>query len=76
MRGPSTNFFQKLIQIHKMWLKLATIDRFSKKIRYFHVFQVVEHIPDSFRMNTFKNETLKNPKISFLVNFANIAHNL
>jgi hypothetical protein len=24
-KNPSTNFFQKLIQIHKMWLKLAKI---------------------------------------------------
>jgi hypothetical protein len=28
MGGPSTNFFQKLIQIHKMWLKLAKIGSF------------------------------------------------
>jgi hypothetical protein len=59
MGGVSTNFFQKLIQIHKMWLKLAKIDRFSNFFGYFHVFQVVEHIPDSFRMIKFKNETLK-----------------
>jgi hypothetical protein len=38
-----------------MWLKLATIDRFSNFFGYFHIFQVVEHIPDSFRTNTVKN---------------------
>jgi hypothetical protein len=44
---------------------------------YFHVFQVVVHIRDSFRIITLKNETFeKNPKLSFLVNFANFSHNL
>jgi hypothetical protein len=81
MGAPSTNFFQKLIQIHKMWLKLAKIGNnwpiFKKKIGYFHVFQVVEHTRDRFRMITLKNETFKkNSKISFLVNFANFSHNL
>jgi hypothetical protein len=60
MGAHSTNFFQKLIQIHKMWLKLAKIDRFSNFFRLFSRFQVVENIPDSFRMITFKNETFEN----------------
>jgi hypothetical protein len=61
MGSPSTNFFQKLIQIHKIWLKLTDFQTF---FGYFHVFQVVEHIPDSFIVITFKNETFKkNPKI-------------
>jgi hypothetical protein len=64
MGAPSTNFFQKLIQIHKMWLKLTNFQTF---FGYFHVFQVVEHIPDSFRMITFKNETFekKSKKLNF-----------
>jgi hypothetical protein len=32
---------------------------FQTVFGYFHGFQVVEHIPDSFRMNTFKNETFE-----------------
>jgi hypothetical protein len=66
MGAPSTNFFQKLIQIHKMWLKLAKIGQnwqqltdFQTFFGYFHVFQAVEHIPDSFRMITLKNETFE-----------------
>jgi hypothetical protein len=30
---------------------------FQKICGYFHVFQVVEHIPDILRTNTVKNET-------------------
>jgi hypothetical protein len=62
MGGFSTNFFQKLIQIHKMakigynWQQLTDFQTF---FGYFHVFQVVEHIPDCFRMITFKNETFE-----------------
>jgi hypothetical protein len=54
MAAPSTNFFQNVIKINKMWLKLATIDRFSNFFGYFYVFQVVEHFRDSFRTITFK----------------------
>jgi hypothetical protein len=36
---------------------LATINQFSNFFGYFHVFQVVEHTADRFRMITFKNET-------------------
>jgi hypothetical protein len=81
MGGFSTNFFQKLIQIHKMWLKLPKIGNnwpIFKLFGYFHVFQVVEHIPDSLRMITFKKETFKKkiPKIEFLVTFSNFSNNL
>jgi hypothetical protein len=53
---------------------LTTIDRFSNFFRLFSCFLTAE----SFRMITIKNATLKknNPKISFLVNFAHISHNL
>jgi hypothetical protein len=75
MEGFSTNFFQKLFQIHKMWLKLAKIAEYWQQLNdfqtffgYFHVFQVVEHIPDSFRIIKFRNETLKK-KISKKMNF-------
>jgi hypothetical protein len=51
MGGPSTNFFQKLFQIYKMWLKL---DDFQTFFGNFHVFQVVEHIAGGFRMITLK----------------------
>jgi hypothetical protein len=30
---------------------------FQTSLGYFHVFQVVEHIPDILRTNTVKNET-------------------
>jgi hypothetical protein len=56
---------------------MSKLTDFQTFFGYFHVFQVVEHTADRFRMITFKNETLKkNPKISFLVNFANFSHNL
>jgi hypothetical protein len=65
--------FSKRDFIHKMWLKLAKIDRFLIFFSYFHIFQVVEHIPDSFRMNTDKNETLKNINLwSIFINFSHI----
>jgi hypothetical protein len=35
---------------------MAKIDRFSIFFSYFHVFQVVEHTPDSFRAITLKNK--------------------
>jgi hypothetical protein len=60
-----------------MWLKLAKIGRFSNFFGYFHVFQVVEHTADRFRMITLKKETFeKKKKKSFLVNFANFSQNL
>jgi hypothetical protein len=47
MGGFSTNFFQKLIHIHKMWLKLAKIGKnwqqltdFQTVFGYFHVFHI------------------------------------
>jgi hypothetical protein len=51
---------------------------FQKNFGYFHVFQVLEHARDRFRMITLKNKTLekKNQKIKFLVSFANFSHNL
>jgi hypothetical protein len=51
---------------------LATIDRFSKKIRLFLRFSGREHTQDSFRMITIKNKTFEkkikkfHEKISFL----------
>jgi hypothetical protein len=45
---------------------LATIDRFSNFSRYFYVFQVVEHIIDSFRMFALKNETFKKQSKNFI----------
>jgi hypothetical protein len=71
VRPPFTNFFQNVIVIHKMWLKLAKLDRFSNFLGFFHVFQVVKHTQNSFRTITLKNEILqKNRLIPFLVNFA------
>jgi hypothetical protein len=71
MGAPPTNFFQKLIQIHKMWQQWTDFQTF---FGYFHVFQVVEHIPDSFRMITFKNKTFekKIQKFEFLPILATI----
>jgi hypothetical protein len=74
MRGPSTNFFQKLIQIHKMWLKLAKIGQnwqqltdFKTFFGYFHVFQVMDmDIRDSFRMFSFKNKTFEIKSKNFI----------
>jgi hypothetical protein len=73
MGGPSTNFFQKLIQIHKMWLKLSKIgNNWPILFGYFHVCQVVEHIPDSFRTITFKNETFEKKSKNFISILATI----
>jgi hypothetical protein len=57
-------------EIHKMWLKLANIDSFSA---IFTFVQVVEHIRDSFRTNTVKNEAFSNKsKTSIFANFSYI----
>jgi hypothetical protein len=52
MGAPSTNFFQKLIQIHKMWLKLAKIGnnwpifkRFSAIFTFFRSWNIPELRP-------------------------------
>jgi hypothetical protein len=61
MGGFSTNFFQKLIQIHKMWLKLAKIGNnwpifklFSAIFTFFRSWNTSQTVK---RMITFKNET-------------------
>jgi hypothetical protein len=46
----STNFFQNVIKFHKNWLKLAKIGNTV----IFHVFEVVEHTPDSLRTIRFQ----------------------
>jgi hypothetical protein len=57
---PLPTFFKTwFLKIHKMWLKLAKIGwqqltDFQTFFGYFHVFQVVEHTADRFRMITLK----------------------
>jgi hypothetical protein len=49
------------------WPKLTDFQTFCG---YFHVFQVVEHIPDILRTNTVKNKTFsKNRKNSIFASF-------
>jgi hypothetical protein len=52
--------------------QLATIDWFSNFFGYLHVFQVVEHIRDSFRTITLKNEKI----FYFWLIFANFSRKL
>jgi hypothetical protein len=59
---------ENVAKIGNNWQQLTDFQTFSG---YFHVFQVVEHIPDSFTLITFKNEAFeKKSKISFLANFS------
>jgi hypothetical protein len=63
-------FSKRDLKVHKMWLNLAKIYRFSNFFGYFHIFQVVEHIPDSFLTKTVKKETFsKILKNSILATF-------
>jgi hypothetical protein len=58
-------------KIGNNWQQLTD---FQTSFGLFHVFQLVEHIPDSLRTITTKNETFqKNQQIPFLVNVYLIA---
>jgi hypothetical protein len=50
--APSTNFLKKLAKIGKNWQKLTDFQTFFLAI--FNLFQVMEHIRDSFRTITLK----------------------
>jgi hypothetical protein len=66
--APSTNFFQNVIKIHKMWTKCAKMYWFSNFFQLFSHFQVVEY---SFRTNAVKNETfINNRKIQVFATFS------
>jgi hypothetical protein len=45
---------------------MSKLTDFQTFFGYFHVFQVVEHTADRFRMITFKNETLKKNSKNFI----------
>jgi hypothetical protein len=52
-----------------MWLKLAKIDQFSNSFGYFHIYQVVDHIRDSFRTICKKWKISKKSKNSIFGQF-------
>jgi hypothetical protein len=59
-------------KIGSNWQQLTDFQTF---FGYFHVFQVVEHARDRFRMITFKNKTLKKKikKLNFWSNLPILA---
>jgi hypothetical protein len=62
MAAPSTNFFQNVIKIHKMWLKLAIIGN-NWPFDLFRLFSRFSgrgtHFLHSFRTITLKNENFQ-----------------